>query len=313
MRSRCWVFALATIAFSAELGAQSPSLSPAYALGSGPRVSIDRAHFNLHTREGPYRPFAELLARDGYVLQSNAEPFSEESLARTNVLVISNALAGPLSDEEIRRLPARSAFLDSEIEAVYRWVSDDGGSLLLIADHMPFPGAVEKLAMRFGIYVHNGYAGTRGAPNPLVFALSDSSLKDHSITRGRSSAERVPFVATFGGHAFGLHSDLDASPLMVFAAESTVYLTEEMLTGEGTITPQTPRIPADGLFQGAALKVGRGKVFMSGEAAMFSAQVAPDGSSYGFNHTGAPHNSQFVLNVLHWLSGILDEESLPIQ
>jgi hypothetical protein len=312
MRSEFWVFALVTIAFAAELGAQSPPLSPAYALGSGPRVSIDRAHFNLHTMEGLYRPFAELLARDGYVLQGNAEPFSEESLARTNVLVISNALGGPLSDEVIRRLPARSAFLDAEIEAVYRWVSE-GGSLLLIADHMPFPGAVEKLAMRFGIFVHNGYAGTRGAPNPLVFALSAKSLRDHPITRGRSNAERVPFVATFGGHAFRLHSDLDASPLMVFAPESTVYLTEEMLSGQGTITPQTPRIPADGLFQGAALKIGTGKVFMSGEAAMFSAQVAPDGSPYGFNNPGAPHNAQFVLNVLHWLSGILDEDSPPAQ
>jgi hypothetical protein len=312
MTSRCWMFALAAIAFSAELRAQSPASTPAYALGSGPRVSIDRAHFNLHTREGPYRPFAELLVRDGYVLQSNAELFSDESLARGDILVISNALAGPLSDEEFRRLPARSAFSDSEIEAVYRWVSDDGGSLLLIADHMPFPGAVEKLAMRFGIHVHNGYAGTRGAPNPLVFALSDGSLKDHPITRGRNNAERVPFVATFGGHAFGLIAELNASPLIVFATESTVYLTDEMLTS-GTIAPQTPRIPADGLFQGAALKIGRGKVFMAGEAAMFSAQVAPDGSPYGFNHPGAPHNSQFVLNVLHWLSGILDDDSLPTQ
>jgi hypothetical protein len=212
-----------------------------------------------------YQPFAELLARDGYVVDSNAEPFSAGSLALTNVLVISNALGGPLSDEAIRRLPARSAFLDSEIEAVYRWVSE-GGSLLLIADHMPFAGAAERLAMRFGIFVHNGYAGTRGAPNSLVFA-----------------------------------------------PESIVYLTEEMLSGVGGITPQTAQIPAEGLLQGAALKVGTGKVFMSGEAAMFSAQVAPDGSIYGFANPAAPHNAQFVLNVLHWLSGILDEALRPTE
>jgi hypothetical protein len=245
-------------------------------------------------------------------VESNVQPFSDESLGRIDVLVISNALAGSLIDEAIRRLPTQSAFMDFEIEAVYRWVSA-GGSLLLIADHMPFAGAAEKLAMRFGILVHNGYAGTPGAPNPLVFALSDSSLKSHAITRGRGEAERVPFVATFGGHAFGLHSNVDASTLMVFAPASIVYLTEEMLGAGGTITPQTPRIPAAGLLQGAALKVGAGKVYMSGEAAMFSAQVAPDGSRYGFNNTNAPHNAQFVLNVLHWLSGILDEDPRPAE
>jgi hypothetical protein len=59
------------------------------------------------------------------------------------------------------------------------------------------------------------------------------------------------------------------------------------------------------MLQGVALAMGEGRVVVSGEAAMFSAQEAPDGQRYGFNSPDAPHNTQFVLNVMHWLSRIL--------
>jgi hypothetical protein len=41
---------------------------------------------------------------------------------------------------------------------------------------------------------------------------------------------------------------------------------------------------------------------------MFSAQLAgPARAPMGMNHPLAKHNPQFVLNVMHWLSGMLDE------
>ena len=44
-----------------------------------------------------------------------------------------------------------------------------------------------------------------------------------------------------------------------------------------------------------------------GEATMFTAQVDEDGPM-GMNHPEAPQNAQFVLNVLHWLTGALPEQ-----
>jgi hypothetical protein len=54
------------------------------------------------------------------------------------------------------------------------------------------------------------------------------------------------------------------------------------------------------------MDVGEGRVAFFGEAAMFSAQLAgPEQHPAGMNAPGAEENFQFVLNVLHWLSGDL--------
>ena len=70
--------------------------------------------------------------------------------------------------------------------------------------------------------------------------------------------------------------------------------------------PDTPMIPVEGWFQGATLLFGSGRVAVFGEAAMFSAQISNSGGKMGMNAPGAEQNSQFLLNVMHWLSGLLD-------
>ena len=60
------------------------------------------------------------------------------------------------------------------------------------------------------------------------------------------------------------------------------------------------------MLQGAVIPFGKGRVAAFGEAAMFSAQVSgPNRMPAGMNDPGAPQNAQFLLNVLHWLSGLL--------
>ena len=280
--------------------------NPAYPPGTGPAVFIDQAHNNLHTVSRTYRTLATLLRRDGYRVNGFESEFTKESLQDVDVLIISNALdeRGNIS------LPTHSAFSSDEIDAVHEWI-DAGGSLLLIADHMPFAGAVSELAERLGIFIHNGYAMTPGAPNPLTFRREDNSLRDHPIVRGRSVSEQIPYVATFGGQAFRLREGIDATPLMVFRDQSRVIFTSEIIPAGGPKTPVElmPWIYAEGLLQGAALEVGAGRVVMSGEAAMFSAQTyGPDREPFGMNDPSAPHNLQFVLNVLHWLTGILEDQ-----
>jgi len=113
-----------------------PVENPAYPHGKGPEVLIDEAHNNFHTMEGRYKSFADLLKRDGYVVRPNKSSFERGTLKNTNILVISNAVSD--QNKEDWPLPAYSAFKDDEI-AYIRDLVCEGGALLLIADHMPFP------------------------------------------------------------------------------------------------------------------------------------------------------------------------------
>jgi hypothetical protein len=115
-----------------------PKLSQvSYPNGDGPVVAIDEAHHNFHTSQGRFRPFAMLLERDGFRVKPQRTSFSEASLKGVSILVIANALSA--RNDTVWTLPTPSAFEDQEIQAVQAWVKQ-GGSLFLIADHMPFPG-----------------------------------------------------------------------------------------------------------------------------------------------------------------------------
>jgi hypothetical protein len=273
--------------------------APAFAEARGPRVAIDEAHFNFHTADGRYAPFAQLLRRDGFAVTPLKEKFSRSALTDIDVLVIANALNERNVEEW--SLPTPSAFSPDEIAAVREWV-DAGGALLLIADHMPFGGAAADLGYAFGMSFTNGYAVQPDRNRAsYVFQRSDASLKEHAITRGRSAEEAIASVTTFTGQAF---SASGAEPLFEVPTDAFLLLTETA----GEFSAETPRRPAAGLLQGATLSVGMGRVAAFGEAAMFSAQLAgPNKNRMGMNAPGAEQNAQFVLNVMHWLVGLLPE------
>src|SRR5688500_2628111 len=145
-----------------------PIPNPMYKTGKGPVVLLDEAHSNFHTADGRYLPFATLLRRDGYDVRASKLPFSKASLKDADILVIANALAERNKTEWT--LPTPSAFTDEEVRAVGDWVRA-GGSLLLIVDHMPFPGAADNLAKAFGIRFSNGYAIDPNVQGPMLFKL----------------------------------------------------------------------------------------------------------------------------------------------
>lgn len=283
----------------ADTSFKPPIEKPAYRPDEGPLVLIDEAHFNFHTAGGRYQPFAELLKRDGYVVKPSKSRFSKEALKGARILVIANSLAERNAQGDWS-LPTPSAFSEEEIAAVREWVKN-GGSLLLIADHMPFPGAAEKLATAFGVEFNNGFAldpQAQGAP--LVFRRSDGSLKDDAITKGRTSDETIDSVTTFTGSAFKLSKG--ARPLLVF--KSPVISLMPPVAWQ--FKPDTPRVPVEGWFQGAVFRFDKGRVAVFGEAAMFTAQLAgPNRAPMGMNSPAAPQNARFLLNVFHWLSGLL--------
>lgn len=278
-----------------------PTVSPpAHAAGEGPVVLIDGAHHNFHTVDGRYRPFAELLRRDGYRVGGLGGPLSPEALAGADVLVIANALA----EANVRdwSLPTPSAFTAAEIDAVETWVRQ-GGALLLVADHMPFPGAAEALAVRFGALLANGFAFPPERTAPIPFRRADGSLAEHPISRGRSPEERVAEVASFTGQAFRLRPGTDGEALLTLGDGVELLLPERAWEFSET----TPRLSAAGMLQAAVIRHGAGRVAVFGEAAMLTAQEAgPERRPMGMNHPEAPDNDQLVVNLLRWLSGLLD-------
>jgi hypothetical protein len=273
---------------------------PAYDQGRGPRVAIDEAHLNFHTAEGGYAPFAALLRRDGYRVQTNTEPFTAASLARTDVLVIANAMHKQ-SEAGWAPLPTLPAFSSDEVAAVEAWVRA-GGALLLIADHMPLAGHAEALAAAFGVHFQNGFAQDASGNAVLTFERSNGSLASNVIANGRGASERVDAVKTFTGQAFRVDPAIKAEPLLVLPAGSRLLLPEVAFE----FSERTARVPAANLLQGAIVYHGRGRVALLGEAAMLSAQVTgPDKRPMGMNDPGAQGNVRFAVNLLHWLSGVL--------
>ncbi|WP_049758256.1 DUF4350 domain-containing protein [Phenylobacterium zucineum] len=297
---RKWIVALfLALASSAALAQQTPDMDadltvsrPLHVRGQGPVVAIDAGHNNFHTAEGRYAPFAEVLRNDGYQVRSLAAELTAPALAPLRVLVVSNALAKENVVEW--RLPTPPAFTPAEIEAVREWVRG-GGALFLIADHMPFPGAMASLASAFGFTLDNSVA----VPSPRraeLFSRANGDLLDSEIVRGDVAGVPVTEVRTFGGSSF--RAPPEAVPIMRLGSDWTIVFPEEW----GVISAVTPRRPSTGEdLRAAALEFGKGRVVVVSEAAAFSAQAAP-GGPMGFRADGAGQNKQFLLNVMHWLS-----------
>ncbi len=266
---------------------------PAHKPGSGPLVLIDGAHNNFHRASGNFAPLRIMLEKDGYNVKSLEIVFSEKGLTGCHILVISNALAS----NNVGRwyLPVYPAFTKEEVSVVKKWV-DGGGSLLLIADHMPFAGAANDLANAFGFDFINGFAdNNRGNWPPSVFREKDKTLASF-IASGRNAAEKVDSVAAFTGSAFS--QPPDAVPVLLFTNKDTIAITDTAWR----MNDKTIRQCLETKAMGAVMKSGKGKIAVFGEAAMFTAQKRNE-DAVGFNAPEAPQNVQFILNLFHWLEG----------
>ena len=282
---------------------QSPDLefntsveNPAYKR-EGPRVMFDEAHHNFHTADGRYKPFVDLLSNDGYRVIRNRQSFSKTTLSSYKVLVIANALGAEEDDDDGAD---KSAFTDEEIQAVQDWVKG-GGALLLIADHAPFGGAAAGLAKTFGVDMSKGYTFdpkncVEGSPTQLIFSRENKLLANHPIAEGRGEKERLNIVRSFTGQS-----------LKGPEGSAAILLLSDTAIDRPNFNSQES-VSAAGRAQAVALKFGKGRVVVQGEAAMLSAQVSgPDKRTMGMNVPGND-DRQYVLNVLHWLSGVLREK-----
>ena len=148
-----------------------------------------------------------------------------------------------------------------------------GGSLFLIADHMPMAGAAEELAKAFDFEFTNGFVfdsqtNWRVSRTPSIFSLNEKTLVESAITKGRNSTESVEQIASFTGQAFKI--PLDANSILTFNKNYVNMLPDTAWVFDD----ETTKINVDGWSQGAYKKYGEGKIVVFGEAAMFSAQLA---------------------------------------
>ena len=260
-----------------------------------PGVVFDEAHHNFHTAGGRYKAFADLITADGYAVVPGKEKFTKRLLKGADVLVISNALGSADFDSAEANSPA---FTEEECDVVRDWVRA-GGALLLIADHFPVGGATANLARRFEVEMSNSYTDDPAHYDArfqnLLFSRENGLLLDHAITRGRDASERIERVVSFTGQS--LKGPADSSVLLKLADTAV-----DLLPPKGE-----KKVSAAGRAQGLAIKFGKGRVVVMGEAAMLTAQLAgPEKARFGgLNQTGID-NRQLALNIMHWLSKVLN-------
>jgi len=266
--------------------------TPAYSACGGPTIVVDHSHGNASTHRvswqaqvngplvsGAYWAFGKLLTTDGFDVRDSDVPLTTLlPLRHDEILVILNP-----ADE----LPP------ADISAVGNWVRE-GGSLFLIVDHHDENAAGDLLQdllpgsdLRFDTPGGHGEAYSFAWPDPVLTA--------HIAT--------MKPVQTFGGSAICPTTPLDNldpcppsgppyAPLLAFPAG--------VMTTYGGVTTNL-----DGYLQGLAFPVGNGRVYFSGESAMFTRQMEffPSfGPDWGMLAENA--NQQFLLNIVHWLDGI---------
>jgi hypothetical protein len=132
-----------------------------------------------------------------------------------------------------------------------------------------------------------------GGPGTLLFSRENQLLADHAITRGRGDDERVNRVITFTGQSLK-------------GPERSVAFLKLGDTAVDRMPPSMNEVSAAGRAQGVALSFGKGRVVVLGEASQITAQRAgPQQRPLGMNYPGID-NRQMALNIMHWLSKLID-------
>ena len=246
---------------------RAPEGALAGAAPAGAVILVDEAHQNRHglgsaEAPGTLRWIAAPAEAARIAVERAGAPVGPETLARATLLVVAGVPSDTVSEAEVR--------------AIVEWVRG-GGSLLLLTDHEPFGRPVLPLAEALGVgftldVVADPHAGDPRAPGAarLVFTRAEGLVGDHPITEG------VDRVVTYGGQ--GVWRE----------AEGSVALLR---------LPGSPRVA-----QLVAFQFGRGRVVVSGETALFTAQRHGDSAPIG---VGDPEtdNGRLATNTLRWLLG----------
>ncbi len=284
--------------------AQKPDLayryennSPAFAAGSGPKIVFSTRN-SVFVEVDLHSPLSALAEADGFATAKDERLLDAVVADNPGILALINPYLRSYNDYPAIEPP--SAFSDEEIEAVRGWV-ENGGSLLVIADHAPLGGGSSKLASAFGFTYLNGHTGEDRSAAAGYAKLSltytpQDGLGDHAITNGATGRKQRGRFHTFGGQSF--IPPAEAVSLLTLPQGWSAWFVHDI--GANLQSPQ--KMDASGMSQGAVLEYGKGRVAIFAEAGAFSAQLLPDGSHVGFNTELGKENPEFALSVLRWLA-----------
>jgi len=284
-----------------DMSVSSPKFNPE----RSPRVSFDSGHGNFHDIKTTYAPFAMLLKNDGISLSTHENLFTENTLQGIELLIIVNATPTKNTEGE-----TSSAFTESEINVLNNWIQN-GGSLLLIADHDPFGSASSKLAKAFGVEMSSvwtvdslRFSEAIGKTTWLEFSEENKGLGRHSILQSEIPESAVRRVITFTGQSLSFDSSWTSILQLSPYARNYYHQSDAKVAASDTAT----YFAVPGQSQLIARGYGNGRIVIAGEAAMFTAQkVRIFFKSYhaGFNYNGYD-NKNLVLNIVHWLLHKID-------
>jgi hypothetical protein len=133
---------------------------------------------------------------------------------------------------------------------------------------------------------------------PDVFRVSDGTLQEHTITRGRTDVDRVEQVATWTGTAFRATREFE--PLMTYGPASRAWV-ELVETFPHLPRAEYPVFEAEGWLAAAAREVGAGRVVVLSETSMCTA-LTSDSGPWGMNTEAGAQNPRFCLNAARWLA-----------
>jgi hypothetical protein len=295
---------------------------------TGPRIGIDQTHENAYSLQAAcplYAAFGQLLTADGATVVPFATPFVgpnpllpnpqyQAALNQLDILVIVEP--GP-------SWAPQAAIGYAEANWLRKWVRgevgcDNGceGRGLILISSRPQP----QLTTHFGVTWSNPTDVAReftlcGDPRVVADAVyKKGTLKgDHVCAQGLDSSEAVTSVKTFmHGLIFCVADDCNYQMSVSKYANATI----DLPTGNPSTSLLT--LPDGTHSAGVAFQLGAGRVYAGSDPDMFTAVIA----EHMVNVIGGfpavtppipmgmqvhPPNQHYLLNVIHWIDGILPD------
>lgn len=298
----------------------SPTVLP------GPRIGIDQTHENAYSLQPAcplYAAFQELLTADGATVVPFATPFAGPNplLPNPQYQAALNALDILVIVEPGPSWAPEAAISYAEANWLRKWVRGEigcengceGRGLILISAR-PQP----QLTTHFGVTWSNPNDVAReftlcGEPREVADAVyKPGSLKgDHVCAQGLDSGEAVTSVKTF------MHG-------LIFCVQGECnYVTGkyhnaaiDLPTGNPSTSLLT--LPDGTKSAGVAFQLGAGRVYAGSDPDMFTAVIGEHMVNviYGFPAVTPPipmgmqvhpPNQKYLLNLVHWIDGILPD------
>lgn len=273
---------------------------------SHPLIVFDQGHHNYGIDESDH-VIEQFLSEYGFIVRQDTELITRRGLEGVDVFHTSNALAAENVDHWA--LPTPSAFTPDEIRILLSWVRE-GGSLLVVIEHMPMGGSYGALATALGLDVSNGFAVDEtllssyssdiiSDAGDLLFRRREGSLADHPIMNGQTPFGPIDHLATNTGSAFRL----PAQGLSLITFDSNVVSLEPDVSW--VFDDDTTRVSVAGWSQAGVIELGNGRVVVLGDNFLISAPAYLEPPYVHDENNEAErgaHNHQFTLNLYRWLS-----------